>query len=61
MEEDYIGTYHIEKNMTITTGRNDAWRGDYWLGCCGGYFNNEYYPFRLFSADEVFNYRFADA
>jgi hypothetical protein len=62
MGEDYIGTYHIEKNMTITTSRNDAWRGDYWLDCCdGGYLNTEYYPFRLISADEVFNYRFVDA
>lgn len=62
MGEDYIGTYHIEKNMTITTSQNDAWRGDYWLNCCsGGYFNTEYYPFRLISADEVFNYRFVDA
>jgi hypothetical protein len=56
--EDYIGTYHIEKNMTITTSQSDAWRGDYWLDCCGGYFNSEYYPLRLISADEVFNYRF---
>jgi hypothetical protein len=62
MGEDYIGTYHIEKNMTIATSQNDAWRGDYWLDCCsGGYFNTEYYPFRLTSADEVFNYRFVDA
>jgi hypothetical protein len=62
MGEDYIGTYHIEKNMTITTRQSDAWRGDYWLDCCsGGYFNNGYYPFRLISADEVFNYRFVDA
>ncbi len=61
MEEDYVGTYHIAKNMTITTSRNDAWKAYYWLDCCGGYFNNEYYPLRLISADEVFNYRFVDA
>ncbi len=62
LEEDYIGTYHIKKNMIITTSQNDAWRGDYWLDCCGGgYFNTEYYPFRLTSADEVFNYRFVNA
>lgn len=62
MGEDYIGTYHIEKNMTITTSQNDAWRGDYWLDCCdGGCLNTEYYPFRLISADEVFNYRFVNA
>ncbi len=61
MEENYIGTYHIKKNMTITTSQNDAWRGNYWLDCCGGYFDAEYYPLRLISADDVFNYRFVDA
>ncbi|HSD59110.1 MAG TPA: hypothetical protein VLB04_13100, partial [Methanotrichaceae archaeon] len=62
MGEDYIGTYHIEKNMTITTSRNNAWKVDYWLDCCrSGYFNTEYSPFQLISADEVFNYRFVDA
>lgn len=62
MEENYIGTYHIKKNMTITTGQNYAQRSDYWLDCCGGgYFNTEYYPIRLINADEVFNYRFVNA
>lgn len=62
LEEDYIGTYHIKKNMTITTSQSDVRRGDYWLDCCGGgYFNTEYYPIRLTSADEVFNYRFVNA
>lgn len=62
LEENYIGTYHIKKNMTIVTSHNDARRGNYWLDCCGGgYFNTEYYPTQLVSADDVFNYRFADA
>lgn len=62
MEEDYIGTYHIEKNMSITTGHSDAWKGDYWLDCCsGGYFNVDGYSRRLISADDVFDYHFADA
>lgn len=62
MEEDYIGTYHIEKKMSITTSHNDAWKGDYWLDCCsGGYFNVDGYSRRLISADDVFDYRFVDA
>ncbi len=61
LEEDYIGTYHIEKNMTITTSQRDGWKGDSWLDCCGGYFGTAYYPFRSISADDVFNYRFVSA
>lgn len=59
MEENYIGTYHIKKNMTIVTSHNDVQNGNYWLDCCGGgYFNTEYFPNELISADDVFNYRF---
>lgn len=61
MEENYIGTYHIKKNMTIATSHNDALKGNYWLDCCGGYFNTEQYPIQSVSADDVFNYRFVDA
>jgi len=62
MEEDYIGTYHIEKNMSIITGDSDTWKADYWLDCCsGGIFGIDGYSRRLISADDVFDYRFVNA
>jgi hypothetical protein len=62
MEEEYIGTYHIEKNLSISTGNIDAWNGGYWLGCCSdsdGKFSLGGYSCRTISADDVFDYHSA--
>ncbi|MFB3763907.1 MAG: hypothetical protein ACE14P_01510 [Methanotrichaceae archaeon] len=40
IDEDYIGTFHIYKNMTIHTGYNQNKRNDNWLDFLnGGYFD----------------------
>ncbi len=59
MEEDYIGSYHIEKNMTIATSRKDDWGIDYWLDCCsGGILSVDGHLPPIISTDDVFNSRF---
>jgi hypothetical protein len=38
IDEDYWGTYHIEKNMTLEVPYNLVQKGEDWLPCCfGGY------------------------
>jgi hypothetical protein len=38
IDEDYWGTYHIEKNMTLEVPYHLIQKGDDWLPCCfGGY------------------------
>ncbi len=38
IDEDYWGTYHIEKNMTIEVPYKKVVTSDDWLPCCfGGY------------------------
>ncbi len=62
IEEDYIGTYHIEKKMSIITNKTDDWKGEGWLNCCNGdFFNIGGHKGRAIGADDVFDYRFAGA
>jgi len=38
VDADYIGTYHIKNNMTLTTSSDEKEFEDSWLPCCfGGY------------------------
>ena len=38
IDEDYWGTYHIEKNMTLEVPYHLTMKGEDWLPCCfGGY------------------------
>ena len=63
MEEDYFGTYHISKNMTINSSYDWKASPDSWLSCC---LPNDYdiflqdsrYRLPLASADKVFSYDF---
>jgi hypothetical protein len=34
IDEDYIGSYHIEKNMTLSTIEEEEEEEDEWLPCC---------------------------
>jgi len=36
IDEDYWGTYHIEKNMTLEVPYRKITKGDNWLPCCTG-------------------------
>lgn len=58
IEEEYIGTYHIQKNMTITTPYHVVQWSDGWLNCCsGGYFDMARYDdLPKISADNIFDY-----
>ena len=76
MDEDYTGTYHIYKNMSITTPFMKERRADSWLDFCGGEGFDRYlqspwsysftyhpswsYPSSI-SEDRVFNCSCADA
>ncbi len=54
MEEDYIGTYHISKNITLNSSDLRNGGMDSWLNCCSEYF--DFYPRApvSISADDVF-------
>jgi hypothetical protein len=56
IEEEYIGTYHISKNITISKSDRQIMSTDSWLNCCGNYL--DIYPPKpvSISADDVFNY-----
>lgn len=63
IDEDYIGTYHIYKNITLKTSHNEDKRNDSWLSCCNdGYFNiNIFRPDKILDdADDIFNCKAAD-
>jgi hypothetical protein len=36
IDEDYFGTYHIEKNMTLEVPYKRIQKGEDWLPCCSG-------------------------
>ena len=40
IDEDYIGSYHIEKNMTLSTIEEEEEEEDKWLPCCYGGFSD---------------------
>jgi hypothetical protein len=57
IDEDYWGTYHIEKNMTLEVPYHLIQKGDDWLPCCTGGFADMNYedkkPFK--SATGIFD------
>ncbi|NMB86243.1 MAG: hypothetical protein GYA29_08385 [Methanothrix sp.] len=56
IDEEYVGTYHIYKNMTLSTPYTlDA---EIFSCCTGGYFGlNGLYLLPQVSADDIFNYK----
>jgi hypothetical protein len=55
IDEEYIGTFHISKNITITKSDRRLMSTDSWLSCCGNYLDF-YLPKPVsISADDVFN------
>jgi hypothetical protein len=55
IDEEYIGTFHISKNITISKSDRRLMSTDSWLSCCGNYL--DFYPAKpvSISADDVFN------
>ena len=43
MDEDYVGSFHITKNMNLYTYSDDYEREDSWLPCCSGGFSDMNY------------------
>jgi hypothetical protein len=55
IDQEYIGTYHISNNFTISDGDFKKSSADGWLNCCGGkYITYPSEPFHL-RADDVFD------
>ncbi|MCU0637150.1 MAG: hypothetical protein MUE87_00780 [Methanothrix sp.] len=45
IDEDYVGSYHIEKNMSLYTASDEEEEElDSWLPCCSGGFSDMSYP-----------------
>lgn len=38
IDENYIGNFHVQKNMEICISKSHAWPGEDWLPCCHGGF-----------------------
>ena len=58
IEEDYIGTFHIEKNMTLQVPIRLLKLNYSWLPCCsGGYFDVPEHNRRYIGTESVFDYR----
>jgi len=58
VDEDYIGTYHIYKNISLGSDNVQRNSSESWLDCCkSSYFaiNRQYLP--AINADKVFNYK----
>ena len=55
IEEDYIGTYHIYKNITIGNSYGKENINESWLNCCAGNFEIYRHEPAFISADQVFN------
>ena len=43
MDEDYVGSFHIKKNMNLYTYSDDKEKEDSWLPCCSGGFGDMNY------------------
>lgn len=57
IDEEYIGTYHISKNITFTKSDRRLVRTDSWLNCCSGKYFDILLPEPVsISADDVFSY-----
>jgi hypothetical protein len=55
IEEDYIGTFHIEKNMSIQVPLRQIWQNYSWLPCCtGGYFDIPEFDRTYLDAKRIF-------
>ena len=56
IEEDYIGTFHIQKNISIQEPVRQIWLNYSWLPCCtGGYFDILESERKHLSAERIFN------
>jgi len=57
MDEDYVGSFHIKKNMNLNTHSDEEEREDSWLPCCfGGFGDMNYADAKVFkSARGVFD------
>jgi hypothetical protein len=57
IDEDYVGSYHIEKNMTLSTIEEEEEEEDEWLPCCYlGFADLNYADARVFnSAKGIFD------
>jgi len=55
IEEEYIGTYHISKNFTISDSYAKRSASDGWQSCCGKSYDIYLPEPVLISADDVFN------
>jgi hypothetical protein len=57
LDEDYVGNYHIKKNMNLYTYSDDDLREDPWLPCCSGGFSDMNYEDAnaIKSASDVFD------
>ncbi len=43
LDEDYVGSFHIKKNMNLYTDSDDKEKEDFWLPCCFGGFSDMNY------------------
>ena len=57
LDEDYVGNYHIKKNMNLYTYSDDIEKEDSWLPCCsGGFIDMNYEDAKAFkSAEGIFD------
>jgi hypothetical protein len=55
IDEDYIGTFNISKNLTYNSSFSVTRNRDSWLNCCGDDSIISLIPSGLVSADDVFN------
>ena len=57
IDEEYIGTYHISKNITFNEMDRKLVSTDSWLNCCSGNYFDIFPPKPVsISADDVFSY-----
>jgi hypothetical protein len=57
IDEEYIGTYHISKNITFSKSDHKLVSTDSWLNCCSGNYFDIFPPNPVsISADDVFSY-----
>ncbi len=58
VDEDYIGTYHIYKNISLSSERFQRNGSESWLDCCkGSYFDIDRRYLPVINADKVFSYK----
>jgi hypothetical protein len=43
LDEDYVGNFHIKKNMNLYTYSEEEEKEDSWLPCCSGGFSDMNY------------------